>query len=368
MSVLFWDDIALNMAANRGKGTTTPKAKQGLGMFSGFDKMSRIVNFGTELLTQTNNLIQTNNTLDTGSKSYNLISPEKDNKSHSKSGRKKDNSAKHLPMINQHILMDHSKNAAFNGSSQTKAKSGLFTHESDQERTSESYSKQIFELDHDPDKLETSLDDPGVFRTDGVGGKSIPLSDVKSHPCQSKQKYSKDSNTNIKIFRPPALTIVKNGLASNAISSGKRASSVLSVSEFFERNPPFRNKSKSESHYLKSGLVLNGGRKYQKPQHTHRVKRKDGTGGNNSGSHSTEQMDVWTNKLVDMVTVCTQTEEEYTGELIVSEINDSMDIYATRQKGSMQTKALINAEKCEKLCQHDNSDGTDNHGWNRGKH
>ena len=303
------------------------KPKYGFNIFSSFNKNSRVVNFGTELLTNTNDFITVDSARNSASKTERtipelLIKDEKDAKHYVLASVRRNNTDCDNVSARFQEHLSRSKSATTN-STQTvnETRDSLSARRSSRQRNPESYSRKINELDHDANVLEDTLDDVGVFRTDGVGGKSVPLSNVKP-----KHRLSLQESDSFKRMQSNCLPMNKNGFWNNKNLNEKRASTVLCASDVVDTNQAFRNRSKSDPPQLNSlaGLTKHPKQQQRKKPLENTVKTVDIK--TTIKPPNNKLINTWSENKVDMVTVATQTEEEYTGKLLyVDEMDSSVD-------------------------------------------
>ena len=300
--------------------------KPRLNVFKSLNKNSRIVNFGTELLSNANNFLTVDSARNSATKTDmtipDILIEDDTNAKHyvlacvRKNYTESDNLT---ARFQEHI--SRSKSAITNGTQTfNETRDNLSARQSSRQREPESYSRKISELDNAAKSIEDTLDDVGVFRTDGVGGKSVSLSNVK--PKYRLRLQETDSFKSVlSNGRPLSLPLNKNGLMKNDSSRTKRAFSVLSASDVVDKNGHFRTRSKSDPPHPNKLAAFNKQQQLKKTLETtpKTINRINATGPLN------KPVDAWAENKVEMVTVATQTEEEYTGQLLyVDEIDDSV--------------------------------------------
>ena len=315
------------MASKENKRSRNMKPR--LNVFNSLNKNSRIVNFGTELLSNANGLLTVDSARNSATKTGMtipdiLIEDDTNAKQYVLACVRKNytESDNLTARFQEHI--SRSKSAITNGTQTfNETRDNLSARQSSRQRETESYSRKISELDNDAKSIEDTLDDVGVFRTDGVGGKSVSLSNVKPKYRLSLQETDSFKSV-LSNGRPLSLPLNKNGLMKNNSSRTKRAFSVLSASDVVDKNGHFRTRSKSDPPHPNKLAAFDKHPKQKqlkKPLETtpKTINRINATGPLN------KPVDAWAENKVEMVTVATQTEEEYTGQLIyVDEIDDSV--------------------------------------------
>ena len=283
------------------------KSRRGFKSLRRFDKNSRIVQFGDELMKTGLVLGKTDPTLNARKTETDLIKltisdchAENENDNHSVS-----------------TITTETTDSKFQQTNFSIPPKTLIATRQTSQRNRQSYSRSIFDLDYDANKLESTLDDPGVFRTDGVGGTSVSINSARdsfhSSLRESAKPFKDIRRQTIQDTRPWSMsTISRSGLAPPSAES--RASSVVSAPGKFGNDNNSRNRSKSEPHALSSQSVFNkkGQQQIKKP-----VKSilKAPTDFDQIRDHNVKSMVAWLDKKVETVTIATQTDEDFSLEL-----------------------------------------------------
>ena len=274
------------------------KTRRGLKTLNSFDKSSRIVHFGDALLKNgllgyTDCNLKTENTVEASTRMTVSDIRVSNKKESGKQLSKRVEEQNNLQPTNF-----------------SKLAKGFASPRVSGRRSPQSYSRGIFDLDYDRSKLESTLDDPGVFRTDGVGGTSVSLTSAKGSLHHSLQEASKPfkmiRKQNVKSSRPKSLSAISS-CSSKPVEI--RASSVRSVPEIIGRN-----RSKSDSHSLNSVSHLNGKSKGQ-TKNTLKSILKTAKDTSQTETLDTTKTNAWAEKKVVTVTIATQTDEEFLLEL-----------------------------------------------------
>ena len=310
------------MASKENKRNRNTKPR--LNVFNSLNKNSRVVNFGSELLTNTNDFITIDSARGSVTKADTSLSDilgkdDKDIQQYVLACVRRNNMDNITASLQEN---EPNTISAMTNGTQTVNETGdkVSSRKASRQRSPESYSRKISELGNKVKSTEDNLDDAGVFRTDGVGGKSVSLSNTKP-----KQRLSLQETDSFKSVlangRPSSLPLNKP----NLLTTRNRACSVLTVtSKIVDKHGQFRNRSQSDPPHL---LTFAGFNKHPKQQ----MKKTIETMPPKSESKvSTEvplskPVNAWSESKVEMVSVATQTEEEYTGQLLyVDDVDDSV--------------------------------------------
>ena len=224
-------------------------------------------------------------------------------------------------------------------------------------RRPESYSRRIFDLDQDENELESTLDDPGVFRTDGVGGKSVQLSNVKTPCCQLEPETPKDAKMSMKRSpvgqRHPQNNRPVNN--SNTSAGPRRSSSSAACTADIRETGMYRDRSKSDSNSVRP-IPLSKNQEKRATKHSAESNKEEFTKISSapvsafikvSTEADSELVSEITgspagsnNSKVEMVTSATQTDEDFSNEPYEEvEITEFDRVLVASQSPLMSVKA-----------------------------